>query len=102
MFKMLVISCFLVCFGHHYPRHHHVVRHYHSTQQEPDKNNVPAELRPTGSCKAIANAYDTFETSWESGFGADVHRDKFVTRYPVAEQHRVLVCLEETGRGITQ
>jgi hypothetical protein len=53
-------------------------------------------------CNAITQAYEDFSYSWSQGYGSHVDRDQFVTRYPISQQHRVLVCLDqyEKGRGL--
>lgn len=105
MHFIALASCFLLlCFGHHHARHHH--RHFHSPAPistpvaPPVATPVDPVLRPTKNCDEIGTAYDDFFYSATNGFGSGgMNRDKFVARYPVKEQHRVLVCLEQTGRG---
>lgn len=72
MKPILLALCFLLVFCHGHPRHG-IAR----------------------SCDKIKAAYEDFSYSWQSGYGTDVDRDKFVTQYPVAQQRRVLKCIAE-------
>jgi hypothetical protein len=120
-FIALAACFFLLCYGHGH-RHHHVVRHhapvvhrYHSVKPAPEvvapdavapgpataasPKLVDPILRPTGSCEVIREAYDDFFYTALNGFGSEKNRDRFVARYPANEQRKVLICLEQTGRG---
>jgi hypothetical protein len=104
----LVVTCFLfICSGHHYRKHHHV-RHYHSVEQTTEtpaaaQTEPPTLPRPVPAPKPLSSVcsaiVDAFDNSRGLGVADGQTRDKFVTKYPVPEQHRVIECLEKSGRG---
>lgn len=67
---ILLAACFLFFCHHHAPhKQHRVVK----PRQDP--------------CEQITKDYDS-----------SVRRDDWVSRFPVKEQHRALVCLDKQGK----
>jgi len=87
----LAVCLFLFCVGHHHPAH----RHAPAVQPEDTQDVRPVQHARDLSCNAISSAFDDFY--YAAPVGAS--RDKFVMRYAVPDQRKVLQCLDKTGRG---
>lgn len=82
MQAVLLTLCFLLVFCGHGPKHKAVAKSY------PQTNVVPGKFDATGkTCEQITKGFD----SWGN-------QDDWVSEFPAAQQHRVLVCLDKLAK----